>query len=819
MISLKKCLLVMSLFLCSGLWISNVQAIDPQQCPSGMVSYWTFDDSANPGKDNYNGYDGTVEGATWTSSGRVAGAMYFDDYDGVYIGDMRPLSTSSTGSVTYVFWAKPDDDNQVLVWKGYPWNDKEGDMRCALSYGQGQMSVSAIINAGQNLAWHPYFIWTTNVNGDNSIYHHVACIYDSDKLSVYFDGQLVNTADVPDGISDISNDNPLVIGRQGPLSSPYDPSRGYIDEVAVFNRALTATEIQLMYNNGLAGKGYCEVIAPVDSDGDGILDSEDNCPNTPNPDQADSDGDGVGDACETTCPNGMVSYWTFNVGDAHDDYNGNHGTVNGAVPETGLIGGAMSFDGMDDYIEIPSVSLYELTFTAWLKVNDPYNINNKRIFTLTGGSHFYALQGNSGSSLSYVVDGNEVNEYEWAFPYNEWTHITVTYSGSTVKVYKNGQLEEIGSLSGSPITGTFYIGGTDIYGGGYWDGLIDEVAVFNRALSDSEIQQMYNNGLNGIGYCGPYNVAPVADAGGNITIAGKDQNSTIVHGMASDPDGDPLTYRWLEGTTELSSWQDVGSNGEAYLDLSTVSPFSLGQHTLTLEVSDGQATSSDDMILTIDNSAPHAAPTGGGVYGYGDVVSLGGQVSDFDGDTLSYEWLEGVYVITSGTLQTMKGGYPVDLPPYTIYPTLGSHTYTLRINDGVNADVISDVEVSVTDSTAPTLAPVPDKSILWPPNHKMVAITIEANASDNTGGPVTLTATVSSNEPDSGLWDGDIGPDWTEPVINQSTGIITLQLRAERDGSGNGRVYTITITATDESNNSSNVQLEIIVPHDQGKKK
>jgi hypothetical protein len=222
-----------------------------------MVSYWTFDDSTNPGKDNYNGHDGTVEGATWTSSGRVAGAMYFDDNDGIYIGDMRPLSTSPTGSVTYVFWAKPDYDNQVLVWKGYPWDDKAGDMRCALSYGQGQMSISAIINAGQNLVWYPSFVWTTYVNGDNSVYHHVACIYDSDKLYVYFDGQLVNTADVPDGISDISNSNPLVIGRQGPLSYPYDPSRGYIDEVAVFNRALTASEIQQMYNNGLNGTGYC----------------------------------------------------------------------------------------------------------------------------------------------------------------------------------------------------------------------------------------------------------------------------------------------------------------------------------------------------------------------------------------------------------------------------------------------------------------------------------------------------------------------------------------------------------------------------------
>lgn len=240
------------------------------ECPDGMVSYWTFDDPVNPGKDIYNGHDGTVEGATWTSSGKVGGAMYFDDDDGIFIGDVRPLSSSPTGSVTYVFWGKPDEvlgeDNKVLIWKGYPWQDKAGDMMCALFYGHGQMSVACHINAGQNLVWYPSFYWTTYVNGDNSVYHHVACVYDSDKLYVYFDGKLVNTADVPDGISDISNDNPFVIGRQGPLSHPYDTSMGYIDEVAVFNRALTASEIRQMYNNGLNVTGYCALSPEIIND-------------------------------------------------------------------------------------------------------------------------------------------------------------------------------------------------------------------------------------------------------------------------------------------------------------------------------------------------------------------------------------------------------------------------------------------------------------------------------------------------------------------------------------------------------------------------
>jgi hypothetical protein len=119
------------------------------------------------------------------------------------------------------------------------------------------------------------------------------------------------------------------------------------------------------------------------------------------------------------------------------------------------------------------------------------------------------------------------------------------------------------------------------------------------------------------------------------------------------------------------------------------------------------------------------------------------------------------------------------------------------------------------DDISPTLAPVPDKTTLWPPNHKMVTVSIVANASDDSGGPITLGAIVSSNEPENGLGDGDTAPDWTTPVIDQTTGIITLQLRAERSGKGNGRVYTVTITATDESGNTTQASVDITVAHSQ----
>jgi hypothetical protein len=130
----------------------------------------------------------------------------------------------------------------------------------------------------------------------------------------------------------------------------------------------------------------------------------------------------------------------------------------------------------------------------------------------------------------------------------------------------------------------------------------------------------------------------------------------------------------------------------------------------------------------------------------------------------------------------------------------------------------NDITVIVIDTQDPTLAPTTEnKTILWPPNHDMVDIVINANAEDNSG-VVTLFASVVSNEPEEGLGDGDMTPDMSAPVIDQAAGTISLQLRRERSGSGDGRTYTVSILAADDSNNVSSATLNIIVPHDKKKK-
>lgn len=114
------------------------------------------------------------------------------------------------------------------------------------------------------------------------------------------------------------------------------------------------------------------------------------------------------------------------------------------------------------------------------------------------------------------------------------------------------------------------------------------------------------------------------------------------------------------------------------------------------------------------------------------------------------------------------------------------------------------------DTTPPVIHQVSTNApSLWPPDHKMVPITVTVVATDDRSAVTTRIVAVSSNEPDEGLGDGDM-PDDVE-----LTGEMTVTLRAERSGKGGGRVYTITVEAADEAGNKTARDVQVIVPHSQ----
>ena len=113
------------------------------------------------------------------------------------------------------------------------------------------------------------------------------------------------------------------------------------------------------------------------------------------------------------------------------------------------------------------------------------------------------------------------------------------------------------------------------------------------------------------------------------------------------------------------------------------------------------------------------------------------------------------------------------------------------------------------DTTAPVINSVSaTPNVLQVPNHRMTPVSISANVTDNCAGAVSWAVTaITSDEPINGTGDGDTEPDWRIASAH------AVSLRSERAGTGDGRVYTITITARDAANNTSTATTNVTVPH------
>lgn len=169
-------------------------------------------------------------------------------------------------------------------------------------------------------------------------------------------------------------------------------------------------------------------------------------------------------------------------------------------------------------------------------------------------------------------------------------------------------------------------------------------------------------------------------------------------------------------------------------------------------------------------------------------ASIDGGSFDPDGDDITIE-------------QTPPGPYD-----------LGDTDVILTVTDDEGAYGTCEATVTVVDDEVPVISSIDaDPNKLWPPNHKMVPVTVAVDATDNCDSePFCLIASVASNEPVNGLGDGDTAPDWL------ITGDLTVKLRAERSGNGNVRIYTITVECADSFGNSSSEIVTVTVPHDKG---
>ena len=261
--------------------VSHVAAQACTPPPAGLVSWWPGDGDAT---DFVGSNDGTMIPNAFATGFVTSGNGQAFNFTGATL-ETTLIVSYATGA-TFDAWIKTSVDSGMVM---------SGGGGGTLDSGMG-----LFVEFGAVLS----LFGTKGISGDTNFvigafpisdgaFHHVAGTWTGDTtvdgVKLYVDGNLVaeGTADVA-----ITTDSrPLHIGAHTTIA--HRKFIGLIDEVEVFSRALSATEIQAIYDAGIAGK--CK--APPDSDGDGVPDSIDNCPLAPNADQLDSNGDGLGDAC------------------------------------------------------------------------------------------------------------------------------------------------------------------------------------------------------------------------------------------------------------------------------------------------------------------------------------------------------------------------------------------------------------------------------------------------------------------------------------------------------------------------------------------
>lgn len=223
-------------------------------------------------------------------------------------------------------------------------------------------------------------------------------------------------------------------------------------------------------------------------------------------------------------PSGLVSWWPGD-GDAHDIVGENEGTLqNGTTFMDGVVGKAFSFDGVDDFVSAlhnESQNLREaLTIDAWImRQGSCYPLNCIVLMKedapapLEGDLRYGIVLHDDPESWIYGRVSLSLNTGFWAdvavsntiLEENVWYHVAGTYDGSIARIYVNGVLENsvehpgplLPSTGGAMKIGQESAAGEPVDPPEFFNGLIDEVELFNRALSAEEIATLYDAGSAG----------------------------------------------------------------------------------------------------------------------------------------------------------------------------------------------------------------------------------------------------------------------------------------------------------------------------------
>jgi hypothetical protein len=454
----------------------NNTLVDNRNIPAdSRVAYWSFNtNQSGNATDSWGINNGTCSGTTcpvWNSSG----ATQFNgvnNYGGSYNFDgSKYLDYSSQvipiGAKSISFWIKTSSTTDGMLL----------DNCLRTSYNHGTTIDVNLLHSGKIIFWSLKgtvgvyrFNLESNTAINNNIWHYVTFAWDgttnANAVKIYIDGSLDNTMTATATETTTATAS-LAVGSGADHSSKFN---GSIDDIMIFNRSLSATEVSDLYNTQKLHINLDELngTKATDTSGLGNNGTLTNYPTT-----------------ATTAP-----IWNAT--------GGRNGT------------GAYVFDGVDDYISI-SQTMFQpttpLTYSAWVNRYSAPSANFAGV--VTGPGSFGA---NAASYIMIADTSNYMYCYffttgnSWVYaksnsiiPLNTWAHYTCQWNGTTALMYVNGiQQTTTASLSAiiyGPGTGQQffaigkYLGAPSVY----WNGSIDNVLFFNRVLNSSEVLALYNS--------------------------------------------------------------------------------------------------------------------------------------------------------------------------------------------------------------------------------------------------------------------------------------------------------------------------------------
>jgi len=447
---------------------------------NNLAAHWTFDganltqnvrDTSGNGKHGYLVYFGAT--STAVKQGKVGQALAFDGNLTSISLPSNPITTVSNPSSSCA-WAY----NKDLTVSPAGWNqtflnfyiDASNGIRMGSIVNDGKLFVSYRSGATAKGSQSSSAVFSNNT------WVHICYVFDGNNVDLYKDGLSIATStntDSPGGAS--------VLGARDDQGN--GNWYGYLDDIRVYNRALSATEIKKVYDSSKSGKQNISLPGP------------------------------------NNLNQGLVGWWTFDGPDMISNVkdksgNGNHGSMIGFTSTStavtaGKMGQALKFDGVNDRLnmgvvaDIDAVSV--MSVSQWVKVNK----NTTYVFSgkFSSGSAGWDLQTETTTGAVRIVlypTPNHATTPSNVIRPGVWHHVVMVYNGfganneEKIHIYIDGINQSL-TYNGEIRTSLTSTAASLMFGGwsggnSYFHGMMDDSRIYNRALSATEVQQLYNMG-------------------------------------------------------------------------------------------------------------------------------------------------------------------------------------------------------------------------------------------------------------------------------------------------------------------------------------